>query len=241
MMKSLALVAFALAAALSRAQTAGIIYGSGQNADLSSAFQRDANWRIVALPPGFTPPEAVPYHAFVPRTVPGVFYGGNNGTNGSQTGYTAGSNTYYWISPHSTTSSLQAGSYNWIAAQEFEISQPGWYTFNFYASGDNAIEFFVNGTIAGAGTNTPTVSGGVQIGGTFNNFGTIANYTGQAYLSAGTNIAYMVLYDYGGETAALIGQSTFQAVPEPSAFGLALGGLALTACVIRRRRTSRAT
>lgn len=241
MMRHLPLAACVLAAAFSQGQTAGIIYGSGQNADLSSTFQRDSHWEIVAIPPGFTPPEAVPYAAFVPRTVPGVFYGGNNGANGSQTGYNADGNTYYWISPHSTTSSLQGGAYNWIAAQEFEISQPGWYAFNFYASGDNAIEFFVNGSIAAAGTSNPTIAGGVQIGGTFNNFGTIANYTGQAYLSAGTNIAYMVLYDYGGETAALIGQSTFQAVPEPSAFGLALGGLALTACVIRRRRTSRAT
>jgi hypothetical protein len=239
----LAYTVCALSLAIAFCQTASaadIIYGSGMNADLSTTFQRDSNWNIVATPTTTTIGlSTVPYQAYVPRTVPGAFYGGNSGPNGSQGGYTVDSNTFYWISPSSTDASIANGSYNWIAAQTFEITSAGEYEFNFYAAGDNAIEFFVDGSIDQTNAQQPVITGGTQIGGYNDGFTVIYQYTGSMYLSAGTHTAYMVLYDFGGNTAALIGQSTFASVPEPSTYALGMISTGFLGLIARRRKARR--
>lgn len=234
-------IALVVLTAISKTRAADIIQGSGVNANLSATFQRDNFWNIVALPTTNTiGSPTMPYQAYVPRTVPGVWYGGNSGPSGSQGGYQADGNNYYWISPSSTDASIASGNYNWIAAQTFNITTSGTYAFNFYASGDNAIKFFIDGTIDQSIAQNPDITGGTQIGGSFNNFTQISQYTGNATLSAGTHTAYMVLYDFGGSTGALIGQSTFAVVPEPSSYALAAIGSGVMALLARRRRAAKA-
>lgn len=73
-----------------QAVAADIIQCSGVNANLSSTFQRDRFWSIVACPQNDNiGSPSLPYQAYVPRTVPGVWYGGNTGPNSSQGGYSA--------------------------------------------------------------------------------------------------------------------------------------------------------
>lgn len=222
------------------ANASTIIQGSGVNANLSGyVAQRDAYWSIVAYPAinNMGSPQT-PYAAYVPIFVPGVWYGGNETPSGTQAGYSADGNTYYWISPTggNFAPSIASGNYNWIAAQTFEVTTADTYNFNFYASGDNGIRFFIDGTIDTTNPQEPVITGGTQIGGYADNFSTITQYTGQATLSAGTHTAYMVLYDFGGATGALIGQSVFAPVPELSTYCMALAGLACGRFSLWRRR-----
>lgn len=191
-----------------------IIYGTGQAESGTQAVPgRDAHWQVVAAPTQFTPPDGqtYPYAAYVVQTAEGVWLGGGGNP---QTGITFGTGqdavTNYWISPAPTVGSIATGNYNWIVAQTFNVQQAGTYSFNFAGTGDNAISFFINGSVTGSGTNLPTISGGTQIGGQHNNFGTLGTFTGSAVMQAGVNTAYMVLYDFGGSTGAIIQQSSFE-------------------------------
>ena len=220
------LLGLALALAISPLANAGIIYGTGQG---GSPGTRDSNWRIVAVPGTFTPPssQTTPYDSYIIPSAPGVFIGGGN----PQTGYNFNGITNYWIAPHNTDASLVGGNYNWIVAQDFTVDSAGWYDFNFSGAGDNELDFYINGSITNylGDSQRPTITGGTQIGSRAGGFSFITNFTGSAFLNAGTNTAYMVLWDYGGSTGALIQQSTFSsAVPEPgqvAASLLLLGGI----------------
>jgi hypothetical protein len=182
----------------------GTLYGTGQGVGPGG---RDAYWDMVALPTGFTPPNPLPYDAYVPTATPGVFIGGGN----PQTGVAFSGIQNYWIAPQNTTASLQPFglTYNWIVKQQFTLSQAGFYRFDFPGAGDNELEFYIDGSIDSTDPYRPTISGGTQIGARAGGFGSIYTFTGGAQLSAGTHNAYMVLWDYGGDTAALIGQSVF--------------------------------
>ena len=228
-MKKLGLV-ITIGLALSGNQaSADIIYGSGQNVDLSSGYKLDPNWQVVATPQGWTAPSSVPYAAFIPQTVPAVYYGGDTGVNGSQGGMTTGGNHYYWLAPDSDAASLNLSSYNWIVAEQFNVTQAGIYNFDFKGAGDNRITFFINGAVDLTDAVHPTISGGTQIGNPVDQFGYISDFAGSAYLHAGTNTAYMVMYDYGGSTAAIIDQATFSptfsAAPEPATIALLAIGI----------------
>jgi len=187
--------------------TEGVIFGTGVGANPASGTARDANWTMVAVPSTWTPPSSVPYAAYVPRTVSAAMVGGN--TSSVQNGYTADGTTVYWISPQSTVTGLVSGTYNWIVAQQFNVVRDGNYSFTFGGAGDNEISFFVGGTIDTSNPVTPVITGGQQIGTTWNSFTTIGTLSGTASLTAGTHTAYMVLRDTGGDTGALITQSSF--------------------------------
>lgn len=197
----------------------GTIFGSGLGL---SPGGRDSNWKIVALPSGFTPPsgQTTPYNSYVPYTTPGVFIGGGS----PQTGISTLGGTNFWIAPQATTSSLVGGFYNWIAQQQFYVPVTGFYRFDFPAAGDNEIEFYLDGSINTTNPKNPTITGGQQIGGRVGGFGAVATFTGGAELSAGTHTASMVLWDYGGETGAIIGSSTFAPAVAYWAPGSGAGG-----------------
>lgn len=127
-------------------------------------------------------------------------------------------------------------NYNWIAAQTFTITTAGNYDFNFQGTADNDTFYFIDGTIVNANTDTPTISGGTQIGIRRGDFTKIEAFTGTAYLTAGTHTAYMVVEDAGFLTGALIGPSFFQPAPEPSTYALGTIATGLMALLARRRR-----
>ena len=230
--------AILLAAALTAAHSqAALIYGTGQG---SSPGGTDSYWQLVALPASWTnAPASVPYYAYVPTAVPGVFIGGGN----PQGGVTFSGITNYWIAPQSSDASLIPGNYNWIVAQTFVVEQAGIYNFNFSGAGDNELDFYINGSIGNylGDSNRPTIVGGTQIGTRAGGYGFLTPFTGQAFLNAGTNTAYMVLWDYGGSTGALIQQSSFQSavVPEPGTWAAA-ALLAGTAGYVRWRKRAKA-
>lgn len=184
--------------------TSGTIFGSGL---VEGPGGRDSNWKIVALPSGFTPPDSqtTPYNSYVPTATPGVFVGGGN----PQTGQVYLGGTNYWIAPQASTASLVGGTYNWITQQQFYVAQTGFYRFDFPGAGDNELEFYIGGTINTTDPKRPTITGGQQIGGRAGGFSSMTTFTGGAQLTAGMNTASMVLWDYGGDTGALIGSSTF--------------------------------
>ena len=248
--------ALGLSGAASAEPISGTILGSGINADLSTTFARDSNWKIVALPSGYTPPQSVPYDAYVPRTVASSWLG-SGGVSGPQTGYSTGGTTYHWIAPDPNVTALstalapvtkdpQSSWYKWIAAQTFTIPADGNYYLNFPSAVDNSLDYFVNGSIDLTNPRQPTITGGFQIttpntdGGQFLAIKNNTNAT-PIFLSAGTHTAYMVLADWGNATGVLIGPSEFSTVPVPEPSSLALvsaaaGGMAL---VLRRRRVRR--
>jgi hypothetical protein len=197
--------------------TSGTIFGT-----LSGPGTRDPYWNIVAVPQGFTPPssQTVPYDAYAPTNVDGVFIGGGS----PQTGYSYAGNTLYWIAPQNSTASLIGGTYNWIAQQQFYVPVSGFYRFDFPGAGDNELEFYIGGTLNTTNPVRPTITGGQQIGGRAGSFTSITTFTGGAQLSAGTHTASMVLWDYGGSTGALIGSSTFAPAVAYWAPGSGAGG-----------------
>jgi hypothetical protein len=245
MTKTIALLVSAIVLFAVGQATAGLIYGTGQG---GSPGGRDSNWRIVAAPGSFTPPssQTTPYDSYILSSVPWVFIGGSPAPwsgGGPQTGVTFNGTTNYWIAPTSSSASIAGGNYNWIVAQDFNVEQAGLYDFNFNGAGDNELDFYINGSITSylGDPQRPTITGGTQIGNRAGNFLQIWNFTGSAYMNAGTNTAYMVLWDYGGDTGALIQQSTFApsaAVPETGqvvASLLLLAGIGGYVAVKRRR------
>ena len=220
----LAFTAFIALVILPGAAKADIIFGTGQGVNPTGGFTVDPHWQIVALPVSFTN-QVAPYAAYNPRpsVLPGVW------TN--TTGYVNSGVTNYWMAPNTNSSTLAGmgtNSYNWIAAQTFNITQAGWYEFNFAGTADNSMSFFINGTITGTDTDFPVITNGTKIGETtpaIGGFREMYTFTGFSYMDAGPNTAYMVLNDFGGFTGALIAQSTFEpgapAIPEPGTWAAA--------------------
>lgn len=182
----------------------GNIIGSGFGTDPSSASARDVNWKVVALPDGYSPSEPLPYNAYVPKTSD-VY-----NLNIYRTGYTVSGATSYWIAPRSDAKQLLGvTNYNWIVQQTFTVAQSGFYDLNFSGAGDNAISFYINGVIDTTVPLKPTITGGTQIGAKHDSFTQIGTFSGVTYLNAGVNTASMVMEDSGGDTVSLISGSTF--------------------------------
>lgn len=227
--------------AIGQSSAADIIYGSGEGTDPSTGVKRDSYWTIAAVPVSFTPPETIGYAAFVQQYIGTNWYGSTNTgfPLSLYNGFSNSGTTNYWIAAQDSVNQL-AGSgvynYNWIAAQSFTITTAGIYEFNFQGTADNFMSFFIDGTISNTNTDTPIITGGTQIGPRHGDFETIATFTGSMFLAAGQHTAYMVLEDAGFLTGALIGQSTFQAVPEPSTYALGAIASVVTGVIARRRR-----
>jgi len=256
------LAILAIGAVTNGSAVADIIYGTGENVDMAphviqggawgsswSGVVTDPNWQIVAVPSSdSTETSGVPYNPFVPQAVPGVYVGGNDigGQSFSptdpnfgayQAGITMGDNSYRWMAPLPNTSSLQSGLYTWIAAQQFTVSATGLYNINFQGAGDDGMTFYVGGTVDTSAPNMPTITGGRQIGPTDAGFNSLTTFMGDAYLTAGTNTAYIEVEDTGGQTAAFVGQVSIEAVPEPGS--IALLGVGAAGLAFLRRKSGK--
>lgn len=221
------------------------IYGTGMGANLAAGNQIDQYWKVVALPvSGTNPAPGAPYSAPVPQKVISQWIGGNGVLPASspQSGYTTSGTTYYWIGANVDTSPVASGTYTWIVAQDFYVSQAGTYDFDFYGTVDNELSFYVGGTVTGTNTDTPSVVGGTQIGTTLSGtqkFTSIHPFTGSAtFLSSGTYQAYAVVRDWGTRTGVLVSSSFFEMapVPEPSTSAMALAVVAFGGWRVWRRR-----
>lgn len=216
---------------------AEVIYsmvGTGVGANLATASGTDQNWNVVALPLGAS--GSVPYGAAVPRSTNANWIGGGT----PQSGTSVSGTTYYWVSANSSASPLISGTYNYILSQTFTVSQSGTYEFNFLATVDNELTFYIDGSVGGTGTVLPDIVGGVQIGPTLSGTGIFRNiysFTGTAALSAGTHTAYAVVKDWGAVTGTLITSSTFVAVPEPSLSVVGATATLVGGWVLARRRS----
>ena len=209
------------------------------------------------------------FGAYIPALMPAAYYGMGGQpldfTPTPQPGITVDGTTYNWISVTSDGSPVfgspwNQSDYTWIVAQTFTVTQDFNYDFTFKASGDNAVQFFIDGTVsyaqqdaAAAAVNGywsdaahPTIIGGQVLHNTadgstyYNDFEYLGNFKGTGFLAAGQHTAYMVLHDVGGAPAAFIDQATVTpsvAVPEPGTMLLAslasgIGGIA----ALRRRK-----
>lgn len=204
---------------------------------LAAAF--DPWWRVVALPErgSIASYEAAVYSGrgadfYVPR----VWYHGRSGIGDSG-----------WIGPRAaTTDSLYppitgpAADYTVIYATTFTASQTGMATFDLAATADNALAFFVNGSVAGGDTLTPWISGGAPIGTEQRHLDRLHAFRGLAPVVAGENTLYAVVRDRyvinsftgiggHGQTGLFVAS-----VPEPSALGAA-GAAVATLALFRLR------
>jgi hypothetical protein len=128
----------------------GTIFGTGS---LVEDDGTDSNWKVVALPQGFSPAQPTPYNAFViSSNLTGTFVHSN--------GYTdANGNTFYWVAPKPDASELLSAPilYNCIIKQSITVPSTGFYDLNFSVAGDDEITMFANGTIDGTNPLQPTI------------------------------------------------------------------------------------
>jgi len=216
---------------------------------------QDSFWDIFALPTAYTGT------AVTTGTGAWVFSGGAPASNvprpwfpgpGNGGSDNVGFNGARWIGlQNNNATALFPGSfpvppgrpdYNVIYHTTFQADSAGLATFSFLVAADNAVSFFVGGTVDNTNPFMPTMTG-QQIGIEKQGLGYLGWVDGTATVVPGTNDLYAVVRDAfvsdnidpnnGGYayTGLLVA-----AVPEPSSFVLAaLGGAVMAIGVVRRR------
>lgn len=144
----------------------------------------------------------------------------------------------------------------------FNASAAGTALLDFWSASDNAVAFFVGGTITtstnevvdpgsgldpgwqtgATGSNFPTIAGGQQVG-FGRGFSVLTHYTAYANVVEGSNDFYAVVYDSVAGSENWTGL-LFTPVPEPSSVvlaGIAVGCIAYSHRRSRRRRHPRRT
>jgi hypothetical protein len=219
-------IALSIASSPARASTPAPVFGTGENLINGG---RDANWKIVAAPNDFTPPEVGIYDSYV--------------FTDQLSSITIGSATYNAISvsPNGTTGiPNDASPRNWILAQTFTAPQAGNYIFNFLASADNSLELYVGGSVSTANALLPTITGGTLIG-TAPDF--LASYpiSATVNLTQGANTLYAVLNDFGPPTSFILANniSNNSEVPSPLPLFGAAAAFRATRRLKRRIRLAR--
>lgn len=133
-------------------------------------------------------------------------------------------------------------NYSVIYRTTFQSDRAGLATFSLNVAADNAISFFVGGSVNNSNTYLPTMTG-QQIGSQKTGLASLGWVDGNAMVVAGTNYLYAVVTDNFtvSPTDPTIGNYGYTgfivvAVPEPSSFVLAaLGGGVMAIGVVRRR------
>ena len=205
----------------------------------------DPYWQVVAWPNSWTGKPSSPYQAFVFSGNPG---GGQNvpnpwapgssdpakGTNPVQYG-----GRWIGLQDNNATSVLTPTStpstYSTIYATTFTASEAGTADLSFLATADNNVTLFVNGSIVGAGTDTPTISGGETVGSAFG-LGSLKWVENSVAVNAGTNVLYAVVNDVN--STGTYGSTGLIVVPEPSTYASACLGLATFGLLRMRRRAA---
>jgi len=239
-----------------------LLYGTGVSATgqtitkpTGGTVGTDANWNIFQLPNN-TNSGSLPSPANIPTDTTRVWIGsGPTNTVDDNNGATIDGTTYRWISPSTSIQALTAdvpgnnqslgvADFNYILKQEFTVNDAGYYFVSIYLTGDNQTDFYVNGSVSGGATLTPTITGGTLVGSsdtTPGNLGRISNILNYVYLNAGTNNAYLVVNDKGSFTGVLASNANFDRdVPAPLPL-LGAGAAFGWSRRLRRRINSRTT
>jgi hypothetical protein len=208
----------------------------------AAAVPIDPHWWVVALP---ETPTLVPYDAAVfsgrgpSFYVPPVWWHGVDGLDGAG-----------WVGLRLGSTNSLAGikvgpqsDYTAIYATTFTSSEAGTAAFDLSATADNALSFFVNGSVSGAGTLLPSIVGGAAIGVEQGKLDRLHRFQGFAGVRAGENTLYAVVRDRYtlnpttnlggyGQTGLFVA-----AVPEPGTrASLLIGGACLLIARGRFRR-----
>ena len=220
---------------------------------------QDSYWDIFALPNAYTGT------AVTTGTGAWVFSGGSPGTNvptlwypgiGNGGSDNVGANGARWIGlQNNDTTALFPGAfpatprqpdYTVIYHTTFQSDSAGLASFSLLVAADNAVSFFVGGTVDHSNPYMPTMTG-EQIGNEKQGLGLLGWVNGTATVAAGSNDFYAVvpdlfLIDNGDPSVGTYGSTGFlvAAVPEPSSFVLAaLGGGVMAIGAVRRRMKRR--
>lgn len=216
---------------------------------------QDSYWEVYAFPTAYTGPLTAGYQAWVfsggapVNNVPGTWYPGR-GNGGSNN---VGANGARWIGlQQDNAAAIFSGSftppqsdYTVIYHTTFQSDSAGVASFSLLTAADNAVSFFVGGTVDNSNPYMPTMTG-QQIGSEKQGLGFLGWVEGTATVVAGTNDFYAVVRDLfqvdaNNPNVGTYGQTGFlvAAVPEPSSFvlaGLAAGMVGIGAARRRLRR-----
>ena len=247
--------------------------GFGYTPGSVPANSRDGAWRVEAwaaggsFQSGYAPNGVAPFAAYVyqsnggpPLGIPPEWLGGSVNNGFADALWLGAQNSPFGLVNSPT--SAHPGDYrsSMVLSTQFLASEAGVAMFDFWAASDNAVAFFVGGTIttstnvvdsgalplepgwqlSATGSNFPTIDGGTQIG-FGRGFDALTHYTGYATVVAGTNTLYAVLYDSSSGAENWTGL-VMTPVPEPSSIVLAAAacGCVAVARVRSRRRQARA-
>lgn len=228
------------ALAASAQPTLSSIALTGANVPAGQGGQ-DSSWQVVAWPVNGQSKPSVPYAAWVfsgsqggGANVPAIWLGGaeNLGSGGAR-----------WIGlrENDATAALPdappPGAYSAIYATTFTASEAGEAFLSLEAAADNRLSFFVNGSIAGADTDLPTITGGTQLGSTIQGFGILRTVAGTVPVISGPNTLYAVVEDLN--TNGTYGYTGMIVVPEPWSLASAGVGAGLLGLRLLRRRSRR--
>ncbi len=222
---------------------------------------QDSYWEVYAFPTAYTGPLTAGYQAWVfsggapvnnvpPPWYPGRFNGGedNVGANGARW---IGLQQDNAVAIFPGTFPTPRSDYNVIYRTTFQSDSAGVADFSLLTAADNAISFFVGGTVNNADPYMPTMTG-QQIGSERQGLGSLGWVNGSATVVAGTNDFYAVvrdrfLIDLLDPNVGTYGQTGFliAAVPEidpvTGANALSLFAGLLAMIEQRRRRATMAT
>jgi len=208
----------------------------------------DTSWMVEAWPVDAPNKPTMPYPAWVfsgssstPDNVPAPWYPGP--PTGSFNPRASGGR-WIGLNENDATSVLPDSfgptvhSYHTVYSTTFVSSEAGTAFLWLKAAADNAVTFFVNGSVTGLDTNYPTISGGSQLGGREQGLATLKRISGYVPVLAGTNTLYAVVEDRFGPTNTYAFTGVI-VVPEPSTYayaGMAACGLAFVGLKKRRGR-----
>jgi PEP-CTERM motif len=242
-----------VAATTSAAPIISGLHKTGTEYPVGSSGQ-DSFWDVYALPTAYPGPLTPGYQAWVfsggtpAPNVPRPWFPGP-GNGGSDN---VGANGARWIGlQDNDATALFPGSfpvppvlsdYNVIYHTTFQADSAGLATFSLLVAADNAVSFFVGGTVDNTNPFMPTMTG-QQIGSEKPGLGYLGWVEGTATVVPGTNDLYAVVrdafvYDNIDKTNGGYAYTGLivAAVPEPSSFVLAaLGGAVMAIGVVRRR------
>lgn len=126
--------------------------------------------------------------------------------------------------------------YTTVFSTFFTASEEGTAYLWLRAAPDNAVTFYVNGTLADLDTDRPTIRGGSRLGARVQGLSRLHTVAGSVEVRAGKNTLFAVVEDMQGPSGAY-GATGLLVVPEPSTAAGVGAAAAILACAAVTRRS----